>query len=390
MTLFDIALLLILLVAVSVGIARGFVASAGILAGLVVGGAAALWVAPTIGRLVAEPVWRPIAELAAWVVLLIVGGSIGGAIGAWLRRGVDRSPLRIVDRVAGGVVSLAVTGLVVSLAATGIAATGIPVVSADAASSRVVRAIDALIPPPVQQGLAQLRGTLAADGLPALGALLDHPAAPVEPAIALDTPALTRAVRSVARITGVAYACGVSQTGSGFAISPDTVVTNAHVVAGVKDPTVQLPDGTARPGRIVAFDPEQDLAIIRASGLGATALRMSSTLQAGAAAVVAGYPYGGPLTVGDARVLAAGTAAVPDIYDQASVPRPIYSLRATVRPGNSGGPLLTAQGTVAGVVFARVEGTSDRGYAIADAALRDLLARSGSLMTTVPSGHCTR
>ncbi|WP_417563642.1 MarP family serine protease [Microbacterium sp.] len=389
MTLFDIVLLLILLAALAIGYARGFVASAGVLAGLVAGGAAALWAAPTVGRLIAEPVWRPLAELATWAVLLGIGAAVGGAVGAWLRRGVDRTPLRVLDRIAGGVVSLVVAALVVSLAATGIAATGIPTVSADAASSRVVRSIDSLIPAPVQQALAQLRGTLAADGLPALGALLDHPAADPAPPIALDTPAVTAAMASVARITGVAYACGVSQTGSGFAIGADTVVTNAHVVAGVKEPTVQLPDGTARPGRIVAFDPEQDLAIIRAPGLGARPLQLSSTLPAGAAAVVAGYPYGGPLTAGDATVIATGTAPVPDIYDQGTAMRPLYSLRATVRPGNSGGPVLTAKGTVAGVVFARVEGASDRGYAIVETAVKDLVARSGSLSATVPSGHCT-
>lgn len=390
MTLFDVVLLLLLAGAVAAGLARGFVASAGVLAGLVAGGAAALWVAPAVGGLVAVPVWRPVAEAAAWVVLLVVGASLGGAVGAWLRNGVDRTPLRIVDRVIGGAASLVVGALVVSLAAGGIAALGIPVFSADAASSRIVRTIDGLIPQPVEQAIAQLRGTIAADGLPALGVLLQHPDASAAPPIALDTPAVTRASASVARITGNAYACGMSQTGSGFAIEPDVVVTNAHVVAGVTDPLVQLPNGTARPGRIVAFDPDQDLAVIRVPGLDARALTFSSTLAPGAAGVVAGYPYGGPLTLGDARVLAAGDARVPNIYSTGDAVRWVYSLNADVRPGNSGGPLLTARGQVAGIVFARAEDQPNRGYAMGDAALRDLLARSGGLTSTVPSGHCTR
>ncbi|UUT35545.1 trypsin-like peptidase domain-containing protein [Microbacterium elymi] len=104
--------------------------------------------------------------------------------------------------------------------------------------------------------------------------------------------------------------------------------------------------------------------------------------------MVAGYPYGGPFTLGDAQVLSAGTAPVADIYDESSEPRPVYSLKAQVRPGNSGGPLLTASGTVAGVVFARSEDDGDLGYAIADQALAPVVARLGSFTSTVSSGHC--
>ena len=106
-------------------------------------------------------------------------------------------------------------------------------------------------------------------------------------------------------------------------------------------------------------------------------------------AVVAGYPYGGPFTLGDAQVLSAGTARVSDIYGTSTHLRPVYALDAQVRPGNSGGPLLTAQGTVAGVVFARGEGNQDRGYAIADKALAPIVSRLGSLTAPVPAGHCT-
>nr|WP_274638065.1 MarP family serine protease [Microbacterium bovistercoris] len=390
MAVVDIVLLVILVVALITGIARGLVASIGVLAGLVAGGIAAVWAAPAVARLVAVPIWGTVVEVATWAALLAIGASLGGMIGAWVRRGVDRTPLRLIDRLLGGVVGVLVTALVASLAATGIIATGIPVVSSAVASSRVIGTIDALIPAPVQQALARVRGTLAADGLPAVGALLGPgTAAPAAP-VPLDDPEIAAASASVARITGVAYACGVSQTGSGFAVSPTAVVTNAHVVAGVDEPVVQLPGHAAHQGRIVYFDPGQDLAVIAVPGLNATPLQLSRPLAAGAGAVVAGYPYGGPFTLGDAQVLSAGTAPVADIYDESSEPRPVYSLKAQVRPGNSGGPLLTASGTVAGVVFARSEDDGDLGYAIADQALAPVVARLGSFTSTVSSGHCIR
>jgi len=388
MAVVDIVLLAILVIALITGLVRGLLASIGVLAGLVAGGIAAVWIAPILARLVPVPVWGSVLELAAWAALLGIGASIGGIMGAWLRRGVDRTPLRLVDRVLGGAVGLAATALVVSLAATGIVATGIPSVSPAVASSRVIRTIDGMIPVPVQQTLAQVRSALAADGLPAVGTLLTPDAvAPADP-VPLDDPEIAAATGSVARITGVAYACGTSRTGSGFAVSAEEVVTNAHVVAGVDTPVVQLPGRSAHQGRVVYFDAGQDLAVIAVPGLGAVPLRLSDPLPIGAAAVVAGYPYGGPFALGAAQVLSGGSARVPDIYGEHVETRPVYALDAHVRPGNSGGPLLTAQGTVAGVVFARAEDRPDRGYAIADQALAPVVARLGSFTAPVSSGRC--
>lgn len=390
MPLVDIVMLVLLAAALAAGLARGLVASVGALAGIIAGGAAALWAAPVVGRFVADPTWRAVTVFAVWLGLIVLGAIIGGGIGSWVRRGVDRTPLKLLDRVLGGAAGVVVAALMVSLAAGAVVSAGIPGVSAAVASSSVTRTIDGLIPTPLQGALARVRGSLAADGLPAVGALLDpRPAEPAAP-VPLSDSHLQQASRSVARISGVAYACGLSLTGSGFAVAPDAVVTNAHVVAGVRAPLVELPGHAAREGRIVYFNPDQDLAVIRVPGLDAVPLRLSAPLPAGAAAVVTGYPYGGPLTTGDARVLSAGTVRVPDIYGTDPSPRAVYSLAAVVRPGNSGGPLLTADGQVAGVVFARVENRSDRGYAIADAALSPVVARLGSFTAAVASGHCVR
>jgi len=148
----------------------------------------------------------------------------------------------------------------------------------------------------------------------------------------------------------VAYACGISSSGSGFVIAEDRVVTNAHVVAGVDRPVVELPGREARDGQVVYFDPVDDIAVIAVDDLEADPLEVAPVLPAGSSAAVQGYPHGGPFESMSAAVLAVGIVPVPDIYDDSSHPREIYTLDANVRPGNSGGPLFNLQGEVIGVL----------------------------------------
>ena len=389
MPLVDIVLIVLLALALVVGIARGFLATVGFFAGLALGGVAAYWLIPTVGQWVTDPAWRGAAIVAAGVLLLLLGAALGTGVGNFLRRGADRIKLRVPERILGGVVNLAAGALALSFFAGTLTTAGVPVVSAALASSTVVRTIDRLTPDPVRAALAQLRGTVFADGIPRLGQLIQIGPVPRAPAIALDDEALTRAAQSVARISGTAYACGITASGSGFVVSDGRVVTNAHVVAGVDAPLVELPGRPAREGRVVYFDPVDDLAVIAVDDLDATALPVVPALAIGSAAVVQGYPYGGPFTSGNAQVVSEGTVPVPDIYGDQSAPREIYALDAVVRPGNSGGPLLTPTGEVAGVVFARSETDENVGYAMTPAELEPVLAQLGSLSTAVASGSCT-
>ena len=389
MILVDVVLIAVLLMALVVGAQRGLVASAGTLLGLIVGGIAAYWIAPVVNDSWPWQQWRPLIVVALVLLLLALGGAAGGAIGAAVRRGVDRTPLRVVDRLLGAVASVIVAALAISVVGSSVAVTGGPILAPAVASSQVLQAIDRLTPPPVTQALAQLRSVVLDDALPAFGDLLGGTTAPSEPPVDLADPVLARTAASVVRVSGTAYACGTSSTGSGFVIAPDRVVTNAHVVAGVDAPVVEVPGGEAREGRIVAFDPAGDLAVIAVEGLGAPPLRLGPTLAPGSTAVVQGYPYGGPFTQINADVLSVGTVEIPDIYDRNSSPREIYSLQAAVRPGNSGGPLLTADGVVAGLVFARGENDDTRGYAITMAELDPLAATAPTLERPVSSGTCT-
>lgn len=388
MSVVDIVLLLVLVGAIVAGATRGFVGSIGSLVGFFAGGAAAFWLVPVINDAWPWQEWRPIVVLASIGLFLIGGASLGAAIGTALRRGVDRTPLRALDRLLGAGVGLIASALALSLAGASLAATGIPIVATAVSSSTVLRTIDRVTPTPVSQGLAELRGLMLDEGIPRLGDLLTIGTAPNVPPVDLDDPELARAAASVARVSGTAYSCGTSATGSGFVIAPDRIVTNAHVVAGVDQPVVELPGLAAREGRIVYFDPIDDLAVIAVDGLGAPALPRSPTVPVGTSAAVQGFPLGGPFTMVSAGVLSVGTAPVPNIYGDGVAPREIYALQAVVRPGNSGGPLLTDAGEVAGVVFARAENDEDRGYAMTMAELDPVAAEAPGLTESVSSGRC--
>ncbi|MDT0142218.1 MarP family serine protease [Microbacterium sp. PRC9] len=388
MIVVDVIVVLLLIAACVAGVQRGFFASIGTLAGLAAGAFAAFWLTPLVSAWVPSPVWRGPAVLLTALGLVFAGAAVGAAIGAALRSGADRLKLRGIERFLGGIASVVAAILALALVAPAIAVAGIPVISSAVASSAILRGIEAATPDPVAAALAQLRGAVLDDGLPGLGLLLGPGTAEPAPPVALDDPELQRAAASVARVSGNAYACGRGSSGTGFVVAEDRVVTNAHVVAGVDTPVVELPGVPAREGRIVYFDPIDDLAVIAVDDLDATALPFSPTLAAGAAAVVQGYPYGGPFTMVPASVQSVGVANVPDVYDSSWNPREIYSLQAVVRPGNSGGPLLTGDGEVAGVVFARAENDENIGYAMTMAELTPVTDRAPALTNTVSTGSC--
>ncbi|KQM37743.1 MULTISPECIES: MarP family serine protease [unclassified Microbacterium] len=390
MPIVDIALIALLAVALAVGLSRGFLATIGFFAGLALGAVAAYWVLPFVGQWVTDLAWRGPAMIGAGIALLVIGSGLGSAVGNFFRRGADRIKLRVPERLLGGVVNVAAAALTISFVAGSLTPVGVPVVSAALGSSTVVRTIDDLTPAPVRGALADLRGTIFADGIPRLGELIQIGPVPTTPSIALDDPALTQAAQSVARISGTAYACGITSSGSGFVVADGRVVTNAHVVAGVDTPLVELPGRPAREGRVVYFDPVDDIAVISVDQLDAASLPIAQTLAVGSPAVVQGYPGGGPFTSGSAQILSEGTVPVPDIYDDSSAPRDIYALAGIVRPGNSGGPLLTTSGQVAGIVFARSDTDDNVGYAMTPAELEPVMAQMGSLSAPVASGSCTR
>ncbi len=387
----DIVIVVLLVAALVVGLRTGLFAALGMLVGLVAGGLAAPWVLPLLAGLIPDAGWRGPAVIAGAVLLLAAGASVGVALGALLRRGADRLRLRVLERLLGGILSLVAGVLAVSLAGAGVVSAGIPVVSSAVASSTVLRTIDRLTPDVLTDAMARLHAAVLGDTvLPTIDGLLDDDDLAVAPdpdAISTDDPRLAKAAESVARISGTAHECQAQLTGSGFVVADDRVVTNAHVVAGVGTPRVEVAGEPARDGRVVYFDPVDDLAVI-AVDLDAQPLRLAAELAPGDGGVVQGYPHGGPFRTSPAGVAATGPMVVPDIYGESSAQRAVYALQARIEPGNSGGPLLTPAGEVAGVVFARDEVREDVGYAMTTAELAPVVDALGSVGDAVSTGRC--
>ncbi|TQJ38359.1 colicin V production protein [Arthrobacter sp. SLBN-112] len=388
LTVLDIVLILALLSYLVYGLRNGFLVTAGGLAGFAAGAIAAFFAVPLVSTFVEDSGWRLTAIIAAAVVLMALGHGLGTMVGRQLRGVVRIRPLRAVDRLVGGALNLVVSALVMSMLAFSVSSLGVPVVSQQLAESKVIRFIDGLTPTPVKATMAQLRSTVIGNGIPTLIEGLDQGQTVQVPNTSTNTPALNKAAQSVLRIAGTAYECGQNQTGSGFVVSQDRVVTNAHVVAGVSQPVVEMSDGGAMPGRVVYFDTKRDLAVLAVDNLPSQPLPLSRDLPGGSQAAFAGYPHGGPFQSKPATVQDIATVLVPDIYGNNPSPEDIYRLAGDVQPGNSGGPLLTTDGQVAGVIFAKATSDAEVGFAITMNDLDPVAERAPALSAPVSSGQC--
>ncbi|HJX86171.1 MAG TPA: CvpA family protein, partial [Gemmatimonadales bacterium] len=246
----DIALGLLLLSYLVYGYRAGLVVSLGGILGVVAGAIAAFFAVPLVSSWVADSGWRIPVILVVVLALVVAGQALGSAVGRSIRRAFKRSPLRIVDRILGAGVTLVVAASVLSMLAFSVGSLGMPFVSQSIASSRVLGTINALTPEPVKAAEAQLRSLATQGGLRIIDTL-----APQQPLPAPDSVRPTQqqqvAARSVVKITGTAYQCGQNQSGSGFVVAKNRVVTNAHVVAGVGQPVVEIPGGGTKQGRVV-------------------------------------------------------------------------------------------------------------------------------------------
>jgi len=382
----DVILVILLVSSLVAGYRSGLIGSISGILGLVAGAVAAYFVVPLVPTWVTAAEWRTPASIAAALILVIVGLTVGESIGLALRRRTPRK-LRGVDRLFGAVIGVAAAAAVMSMVAFSVGALGIPVLTSAIASSGVVRTIDSVTPDPVKSFLAQLRSTVVDDGLPRIADAFGGQS-PTLPDAQLDNAALDTAAQSVLRITGNAVACGQSQSGSGFVVAPERVLTNAHVVAGVTEAVVEVPGSGALTGEIVYFDPVDDLALINVPGLTTAPLTLQGNLPVDAEAVSLGYPFGGPFDSDPARVLSVASVLVADIYGQSPTERSVYTLAADVQQGESGGPLLSVNGQVAGVIFAKAANTANVGYALAMDEVTPVVDQAASLSAAVSSGAC--
>jgi len=384
----DALLVLMLIGYIVYGFRNGLSRAAFTIAGVIAGIIAAFFLAPVITNLVPIPFLRLGVTIVVAIGFVALGHALGSGIGRFLRRGILHSPLSGIDRVLGAVGAGVVAALVASMVSFSVSQLGVPALSRAISGSAFLRIVSTLTPDPVEAFLAQVRGAVVDRGIPLITGALEGGTTPVIPAIDTGSGALNDAAQSVVRITGNAYACGVSQSGTGFVVYDDRVVTNAHVVAGVTEPVIETLAGQSLTGTVVYFDAIDDLAVIAVPGLDAAALPLASTLSPDTDAAFEGYPYGGPFSSAGANVISVTSPNVADIYGTSRTPREVYTLAADIREGNSGGPLLTLDGSVAGVVFARDADTANVGYAMTMAELEPVTNRAAGLTDPVSPGDC--
>lgn len=382
---------LVIVVLLIAGVARGFLAGgtrqlvpfAALILGLVVGAA----VTPWISKLFSTPSGKTITSLVAFFGIVFIFGSIGELVGGRLAGAVRKWRLGAADSALGGVVAVASTLLTVWLIAGVFIRVPFNLVSEEIRDSKIVKALDDALPP-IPSVFSRLGRILNAAGFPDVFAGLEPaPAGPVAlPEDPLVRSALNAAGASTVRIVG--SGCGGQLTGSGFVAAPGLVVTNAHVVAGIDRPFVEDRKGRHRATPVV-FDSSTDIAVLRTSGLAGQPLPLLRTaVPRGTQGGVLGYPGGGPLTAKAGAVVQTFDAVGRDIYGSGLVRRNVYQLRSLVRPGNSGGPFVRANGEVLGVVFSASATDPRVGYALTGREVGpkvDQALRSGG---SVDTGDC--
>lgn len=346
---------------------------------------------PVASRFPADSSWR-VATAVAVVLAFALGGQV---IAVWVGRELHgrltwRPALR-VDAILGALVSAVAVLLVVWMIATPLAAAPYPRLSSAVRDSQLVRAIDEVVPRPVRALYASLRDVVRAYDFPEVfGPLVPTRVrnVPAPDRRLASSAAVRRAHPSVLKITGVAGSCARRVEGSGFVYAPDRVMTNAHVVAGVARPQVEV-DGQQHPAAVVLYDSARDVAVLRVPGLGLRALPFAAEkADTDDDAIVVGYPENGPFFVGPARVRDRMQIRGPDIYDDRTVIREVYSIYGDVRSGNSGGPLLAPNGSVYGVIFAAAIDQPQTGFALTAAEVADDASRGRTATEAVPTGDC--
>ncbi|HEY6739461.1 MAG TPA: MarP family serine protease, partial [Actinopolymorphaceae bacterium] len=213
------------------------------------------------------------------------------------------------------------------------------------------------------------------------------PARPPDSAVLAD-PDVERAAESVVKVNGLAMRCGRSLSGSGFVYARGRVMTNAHVVAGVRSPQVETRDGETYDADVVLYDPRRDVAVLRVPDLPEEPLPLDDSAEPNDNGVVLGYPGNGELQAAAARIRSEQRLRGPDIYGEQQVVREVLSLYAEVRPGNSGGPLVSPSGTVTGLIFAASVEDSATGYALTVDEIAADARQGADSRTPVDTGAC--
>lgn len=384
----DLILILVLLAYAVSGYVQGFVVNLVATVGLLVGGLLAVALVPKFLSGNTATLSSSLLALGLVVGAGAIGQGIGTYVGSDLRSGLKWRPLRSVDAIAGSVLSMVAVLCAGWALGYSVSGTTIPYLSTASRDSVILDRVDAIMPARATSVLRSFNRVLDTNLFPRyIDPFESEDIKQVGPpdAATLASEGVRKASGSVVKILGEAK-CNRGIEGSGFAYAEGRVMTNAHVVAGVSDPTVVV-NGRRTSARVVLFDPDLDVAVLAVEA-GLPTLDFDMSGEAGQKAAVLGFPENGPFDARAARIRNEMRLRSPDIYDKGQVVRETFSIRGLVRSGNSGGPLVSEDGDVLGLIFAASITDSSTGYALTATQVADD-ARAGIAATSeVSTGGC--
>lgn len=366
------------------GYIQGFIVGALSLVGFGLGAFVGTRLAPLVLPGGSHSQYAPLLGLVGALLAGAVLASGFEGVGARARVFLRLPGLRALDGLLGAALTATVAlGIAWIVGAIALQSSGSPALRSDIQRSAILRGLNQLFPPsaPLLHALARI------DPFPSVtgpGANVSAPPRGIVNAAAVDA-----AGGSVVKVLGTA--CGLGIEGSGWVAAPGVIVTNAHVVAGENDTNVQV--GGNPPGldaEVIDFDPHDDIAVLRVSGLHEPVLHLAVKPQSGTAAAILGYPLDGPFDKEPGRIGQAEVVSTEDAYGNGPVLRSITPLRGRVRPGNSGGPMIDARGQVVATVFAAITGSpsGQGGFAVPNALVRAQLKLALSRTHPVSTEGC--
>jgi S1-C subfamily serine protease len=388
----DLVVILLAILAAISGARQGVITALPAFIGVLLGAIAGIKIAPLVVKYIESTPTRVAFAVAIFVLLVALGETLGVWLGRSLRQKISSPKLAGVDNALGAIVQGAVVFVVAWLIALPLVTVGgLPDLASAIRNSTILGGVDKVMPQAAQNLPDELRRLLDVSGFPEVVDPFDHTpnrdVAPPDPA--LQNSAVVQNVRqSVLKIHARAPSCSRALEGSAFVVAPERVMTNAHVVAGTTEAVVLTDDGELD-ARVVLYDPETDIAVLSVPGLTAPVLPFAARpAESGQDGIVLGYPLDGDYQAAAARVRDQINLRGPDIYDANQVEREVFTLRALVQSGNSGGPLVDAQGRVIGVIFGAATDQSETGFALTAAEVSEEVKAAPTLSRAVSTGNC--